>query len=78
MSNASVTVMPLKPKSFLSKSLMALEDNEVAYLGRLSMAGTDKCPTITDSIPASIKALKGANSISVNCSIVLLIIGMST
>ena len=42
MSNASVTVMPLKPKSFLSKSLMALEDKEVAYLGRLSMAGTDK------------------------------------
>ena len=57
---------------------MALEDKEVAYLGRLSMAGTDKCPTITEPIPASIKALNGANSIAVNCSMLLLITGIST
>ena len=57
---------------------MAFEDKEVAYLGLLSIAGTDKCPTITDSIPASIKALKGASSICVNCSMLLLITGIST
>ena len=78
ISNASVTVMPLNPKSLFSKSCMAFEDKEVAYLGLLSIAGTDKCPTITDSIPASIKALKGASSISVSCSMLLLIIGIST
>ena len=62
MSIASVTLMPLNPNSFFNNPLTAFGDNEVAYFGRSSIAGTDKCATIIDAIPASINALKGANS----------------
>ena len=77
ISKASVTLIPLNPNSLRSKSFTALGDSEVAKFGVGSMAGTDKCATMMEAIPASIKALKGTNSNESNCARFLLMIGIS-
>ena len=78
MSRASVTAIPLNPNSDFNKPLIALADNEVGLFSPLSMAGTERCATMTDSIPASIKALNGAISILSKASLDLFTTGIST
>ncbi|CAI8270316.1 MAG: Uncharacterised protein [Flavobacteriaceae bacterium] len=75
ISNASVIIKPLKPKSFF-KSSVTIEYDKVD--GRpivFSRLGTSKCAIITLSKPLLIKFLKGFNSTFKILSFLCLIIG---